>query len=142
VVVLPSGRRSTVSRVLGPDGPLEQAQAGQAVMLSLADEVDISRGDVIAATDDPPEVADQFAAHVLWMGEGQMLPGRPYWLKLGTRTVGATVSALKHKVDIDTQAPLAATHLELNEVGYCNLYLDQPIAFEPMPTTARSAASS
>ena len=131
VVVLPSGRRSTVSRVLGPDGPLEQAQAGQAVMLSLADEVDISRGDVIAATDDPPEVADQFAAHVLWMGEGQMLPGRPYWLKLGTRTVGATVSALKHKVDIDTQAPLAATHLELNEVGYCNLSLDQAIPFEP-----------
>ena len=131
VVVLPSGRRSTVSRVLGPDGPLEQALAGQAVMLSLADEVDISRGDVIAATDDPPEVADQFAAHVLWMGEGQLLPGRPYWLKLGTRTVGATVSALKHKVDIDTQAPLAATHLELNEVGYCNLSLDQAIPFEP-----------
>ena len=131
VVVLPSGRRSTVSRVLGPDGPLDEAQAGQAVMLSLADEVDISRGDVIAATDDPPEVADQFAAHVLWMGEGQMLPGRPYWLKLGTRTVGATVSALKHKVDIDTQAPLAATHLELNEVGYCNLSLDQAIPFEP-----------
>ena len=131
VVVLPSGRRSTVSRVLGPDGPLESASAGQAVMLSLADEVDVSRGDVIAAASDPPEVADQFAAHVLWMGEGQLLPGRPYWLKLGTRTVGATVSALKHKVDVDTQAPLAATHLELNEVGYCNLSLDQPIAFEP-----------
>ena len=131
VVVLPSGRRSTVARVLGPDGPLDAAQAGQAVMLSLADEIDISRGDVIAAAVDPPEVADQFAAHVLWMGEGQLLPGRPYWLKLGTRTVGATISALKHKVDVDTQALLAATHLELNEVGYCNLSLDQPIPFEP-----------
>ena len=80
---------------------------------------------------DAPEVSDQFAAHVLWMGEGQLLPGRPYWLKLGTRTVGATVTSLKHKVDIDTQAPLAATHLSLNEVGYCNLSLDQAIPFEP-----------
>lgn len=131
VVVLPAGRRSRIARVLGPDGALDAAQAGQAVMLVLADEIDVSRGDVIAAADDPPEVTDQFAAHVLWMGEGQLLPGRPYWLKLGTRTVGATITALKHKVDIDTQAPLAATHLELNEVGYCNLALDQAIAFEP-----------
>ncbi|KGQ17743.1 Sulfate adenylyltransferase subunit 1 [Lysobacter dokdonensis DS-58] len=131
VVVLPSGRRSRVARVLGPDGALDGATAGQAVMLVLADEIDISRGDVIAAADDAPEVSDQFAAHVLWMGEGQLLPGRPYWLKLGTRTVGATVTSLKHKVDIDTQAPLAATHLSLNEVGYCNLSLDQAIPFEP-----------
>jgi bifunctional enzyme CysN/CysC len=131
VVVLPSGRRSRVARVLGPDGAVEAAQTGQAVMLVLEDEIDISRGDVIAAADDPPEVTDQFAAHVLWMGEGQLLPGRPYWLKLGTRTVGATITALKHKVDIDTQAPLAATHLSLNEVGYCNFSLDQAIAFEP-----------
>jgi bifunctional enzyme CysN/CysC len=131
VVVLPSGRRSRVARVLGPDGPIEAAGADDAIMLTLADEIDVSRGDVIAAADDAPEVADQFAAHVLWMGEGQLLPGRPYWLKLGTRTVGATVSSLKHKVDVDTQAQLAATHLELNEVGYCNLALDQAIAFEP-----------
>jgi bifunctional enzyme CysN/CysC len=131
VVVLPSGRRSHIARVLGPEGALDGAVAGQAVMLVLDDEVDVSRGDVIATAEDAPEVADQFAAHVLWMGEGQLLPGRSYWLKLGTRTVGATVSALKHKVDIDTQAPLAATHLALNEVGYCNIALDQAIAFEP-----------
>ena len=131
VVVLPSGRRTRIARVLGPDGALEVAVAGQAVMLVLADEVDVSRGDVLAAAEDAPEVSDQFAGHVLWMGEGQLLPGRTYWLKLGTRTVGATVTALRHKVDIDTQAPLAATHLSLNEVGYCNLSLDQAIPFEP-----------
>ncbi|BCT92852.1 adenylyl-sulfate kinase [Lysobacter helvus] len=131
VVVLPAGRRSRVARVLGPEGARESAVAGQAIMLVLEDEIDVSRGDVIAAGDDAPEVSDQFAAHVLWMGEGQLLPGRPYWLKLGTRTVGATVSALKHKVDVDTQASLAATHLDLNEVGYVNLSLDQAIAFEP-----------
>jgi bifunctional enzyme CysN/CysC len=131
VVVLPSGRRSRLARVLGPDGEVDAAIAGQAAMLVLEDEIDVSRGDVIASAEDAPEVADQFAAHVLWMGEGQLLPGRSYWLKLGTRTVGATVSALKHKVDIDTQAPLAATHLALNEVGYCNISLDQAIPFEP-----------
>ena len=131
VVALPSGRRSTVARVLGPDGDLASAAAGEAVTLTLADEIDVSRGDVIAGADAPPQVADQFAAHLLWMGEQRLLPGRPYWLKLGTRTVSATVSALKHKIDVNTQAELAATHLELNEVGYVNLSLDQPIAFEP-----------
>jgi len=131
VVVLPAGRRSRIARLLGPDGSLDAAESGQAVMVSLEDEIDVSRGDVIASAEDAPEVTDQFAAHVLWMGDGQLLPGRPYWLKLGTRTVGATVTALKHKVDIDTQAQLAATHLALNEVGYCNFALDQAIAFEP-----------
>ena len=137
VVVLPSGRRSRVARVLGPDGDLARGMAGQAITLTLADEVDVSRGDVIASAEDPPQVADQFAAHLLWMGEHRLLPGRPYWLKLGTRTISATVSALKHKVDVNTQAELAATHLELNEVGYVNLSLDEPIAFEPY---ARSRA--
>ncbi len=131
VVVLPSGRRSTVARVLGAAGDIARAVAGQAITLTLADEVDVSRGDVIAAADDPPQVADQFAAHLLWMAEHRLLPGRPYWLNLGTRTVSATVSALKHKIDVNTQAELAATHLELNEVGYVNLSLDQPIAFTP-----------
>ena len=132
VVALPSGRRSRVARVVGGDGQdLPHAVRGQAVTLTLADEIDISRGDVIAAADAPPEVADQFAAHVLWMGERTLLPGRPYWLKLGSRTVGATVTEIKHRVDVNTQEHLAAKHLELNEVGACNLHLDQPIAFEP-----------
>ncbi|SBV36666.1 adenosine 5'-phosphosulfate kinase (modular protein) [uncultured Stenotrophomonas sp.] len=131
VVVLPSARRSTVRQVLGPDGPLDAAVAGQAVTLTLADEIDVSRGDVIAAAGDPPEVADQFAAHVLWMDDAALLPGRPYWLQIGSRTVAVSVSEIKHRVDVNTQEKLAAKRLELNEVGYCNLSLDEPIAFEP-----------
>nr|WP_182335109.1 sulfate adenylyltransferase subunit CysN [Stenotrophomonas acidaminiphila] len=131
VVVLPSARRSTVREVLGPDGPLDVARAGQAVTLVLADEIDVSRGDVIAAAGDPPEVADQFAAHVLWMDDAALLPGRPYWLQIGSRTVAASISEIKHRVDVNTQDKLAAKRLELNEVGYCNLSLDEPIAFEP-----------
>ncbi len=131
VVVLPSARRSTVRQVLGPDGPLDIARAGQAVTLVLADEIDVSRGDVIAAAGDPPEVADQFAAHVLWMDDAALLPGRPYWLQIGSRSVAASVSEIKHRIDVNTQDKLAAKRLELNEVGYCNLSLDEPIAFEP-----------
>ncbi|MDQ3286888.1 MAG: sulfate adenylyltransferase subunit CysN [Pseudomonadota bacterium] len=130
VVVLPSGRRSTVARIVTADGDLDQAQAGQAITLTLADEIDISRGDLIASAQQPAQVADQFAAHLLWMGDQPLLPGRPYWLKLGTSTVSATITEIKHKVDVDTQAELAAKHLELNEVGYCNINLDRPIGFE------------
>ncbi|MDQ3228530.1 MAG: sulfate adenylyltransferase subunit CysN [Pseudomonadota bacterium] len=131
VVVLPSGRRTQVARVLGPDGDVASARAGQAITLTLTDEVDVSRGDVIAAPHDAPAVADQFAVHLLWMGDAPLLPGRSYCLKLGARSVAATVSAIKHKVDVNTQAQLAATHLELNEVAYCNLELDEPIVYEP-----------
>ncbi|MBW8367005.1 MAG: sulfate adenylyltransferase subunit CysN [Arenimonas sp.] len=131
VVVLPSGRRTRVKRIVTADGDLPRAVAGQAITLTLADEVDVSRGDVIAAAGDPPQVADQFAAHLLWMDEQALLPGRPYWLKIGARTVTAQITDIKHKVDVNTQAELAARHLDLNEVGYCNLSLDQAIAFEP-----------
>ena len=131
VAVLPSGRRSSVARIVTADGDLASASDGQAVTLTLADEVDASRGDVIAAAGDPPEVADQFAAHLLWMGDERLLPGRPYLLKIGARTVGASVTEIKHKIDVNTQEHLAAKHLELNEVAYCNLHLDQPVAFEP-----------
>ncbi|MBF6022683.1 sulfate adenylyltransferase subunit CysN [Lysobacter niastensis] len=130
IVALPSGRRSKVARVVTADGDLDAAGEGQAITLTLADELDVSRGDVIAAGHNPPQVSDQFAAHVLWMGEQALLPGRPYWLKIGTRTVSASVTEIKHKIDVNTQEPLAAKHLELNEVGYCNLYLDQPVPFE------------
>jgi bifunctional enzyme CysN/CysC len=131
VVVVPSGRRSRVQRIVTADGDLARAVAGQAVTLTLADEVDVSRGDVLAAAEDPPQAADQFAAHLLWMGEQPLLPGRPYWLKIGTRTVTATVTEIKHKVDVNSQARLAAKHLALNEVAHVNLSLDQSIAFEP-----------
>ena len=130
IVVLPSGQRSQVARIVTADGDLARAGSGQAVVLTLADEIDASRGDVIASAANPPEIADQFAAHLLWMDARALLPGRPYWLKIGTRTVGAQVTEIKHKIDVNTQEELAARSLELNEVGYCNLYLDQPIAFE------------
>ncbi len=131
VVVLPSGRRSSVARIVTADGDLAAAGAGRAITLTLADEVDASRGDVIAAAGDPPEVADQFAAHLLWMGDERLLPGRPYLLQVGARTVGASITEIKHRIDVNTQEHLAAKYLELNEVAYCNLHLDQPIAFEP-----------
>ena len=130
VVALPSGRRSRIARVLVAGEEADRTARGQPAMLVLADELDIGRGDVIAAADAPPEVADQFAAHVLWMDAQPLLPGRPYLLKLGTATVGASVTEIKHRVDVDTQESLAAKELELNEVGFCNLHLDQPIAFE------------
>ncbi len=130
VVVLPSGQRTKVSAIVTADGDLAVAATGQAVTLTLDDEVDISRGDVIAAASQPPQVADQFAAHVLWMGESQLLPGRAYLLKSGTRTVSATVTEIKHRIDVNTQAQLAARQLDLNEVGVCNLSLDQAIPFD------------
>ncbi|PPV05533.1 bifunctional sulfate adenylyltransferase subunit 1/adenylylsulfate kinase [Xanthomonas bromi] len=129
VLVVPSGRRTQVASVRDANGAVDSARAGQAVTLTLHDEIDISRGDIVAAIDDPPEVADQFAAHLLWMDDAALLPGRPYWLKIGTRTVTASISEIKHKVDVNTQERLAAKRLELNEVGYCNLALDEPIAF-------------
>src|SRR5690606_10159006 len=100
VTVLPSGQRSTVARIVTADGDLDAACAGQAVVLALDDEIDASRGDVIAAAAQPPEISDQFAAHMLWMGEQPLLPGRPYWLRIGTRIVGAQVTDIRHKVDV------------------------------------------
>jgi len=131
VVVLPAGVRSHVARIVTADGDLERAHTGDTVTLTLADERDISRGDIIAAATKPPQVADQFAANLLWMDESPLLPGRPYWLKIGTRTVTAQITEIKHKVDVNTQERQAAKRLLLNEVAYCNISLDQPIAFEP-----------
>ena len=131
VRVVPGGRTSTVDRILAGDGDVEEAVAGQAVTITLADEIDISRGDVLAAADDPPEVADQFEAHVVWMHEHQMLPGRPYLLKIGTRTVGVSLSSPKYRINVNTLEHTAANSLELNEIGVCNLSLDRPIPFDP-----------
>ncbi len=130
IVVHPSGRRSQVARIVGGNEELGAAGEGQAIALTLVDEIDISRGDVISAARRPPQVADQFAAHLLWMSDAALLPGRPYWLKIATRTVGVQITEIKHKVDVNTQEELAAKRLELNEVGYCNISLDEAIAFE------------
>jgi bifunctional enzyme CysN/CysC len=129
--VLPSGRESTVTRIVTMDGDLDHAVAGQSVTLTLADEIDISRGDVIASPADLPGVADQFECVVVWMSDEPMLPGRPYWLKIGTRQVSATITEPKYKVNVNTLEHVAAKKLELNEIGICNLSLDQPVAFDP-----------
>ncbi|MFA6984868.1 MAG: adenylyl-sulfate kinase, partial [Arenimonas sp.] len=130
IVSASSGRKSRVSSLFLGDRPLDCAREGQSILLTLEDEIDISRGDIIAAADAPPPVSDQFGAHLLWMGDEALLPGRYYWLKLGTRTVGAQVTEIKYKADINTQEHIAAKRLELNEVAACNLSLDHPIAFE------------
>jgi bifunctional enzyme CysN/CysC len=131
IVALPSGRRSRVARIVTADGDLAEAVAGQSVTLTLADEIDVSRGDLIARADSQPAVADQFEATLVWMAEEPMLPGRPYLLKCGTRTVTATVNPLQHKIDVNTLAQHPARQLELNEIGLVHLGLDQPLAFDP-----------
>jgi bifunctional enzyme CysN/CysC len=131
VRVLPSGQTSKVSRIVTKDGDLDVAVAGQSITLTLADEIDCSRGDVLSSADSPPEVADQFEATLIWMGEEPMLPGRQYWLKIGAKLVSAQVAEPKYKVNVNTLEHLAAKQLELNEIGVINLSLDRPIAFDP-----------
>src|SRR6185437_11860018 len=131
IVVARSGRLSRVARIVTMDGDRDEAIAGDAVTITLADEVDVSRGDVLCDSHARPDVSDQFAAHLLWMAEEELLPGRQYLLKLATSTVAATVSTLKHKVDVNSLERLASRTLALNEVGYCNFSLAQPLAFDP-----------
>ena len=129
--VLPSGRLTRIERVVTSGGDLEQAVAGQSVTLTFADEVDCSRGDVIAVAAEPPEVADQFEATLVWMDEHELLPGRGYWLKLGTQTVTATVQHPKYEVNINTLEHLAAPTLGLNAIGVAEIATDREIVFEP-----------
>ncbi|MDV6265177.1 adenylyl-sulfate kinase [Rhodococcus sp. ACPA4] len=129
--ILPSGAESTVARIHTADGDLDQAVAGQSVTIVLADEVDVSRGDVIAAASSPPAVSDQFECHLVWMSEEPMLPGRQYLMKIGTRTVGASAAQPKYKVNVNTLEQTATRTLELNEIGVCNLNLDRQIPFDP-----------
>ncbi|WP_296674659.1 sulfate adenylyltransferase subunit CysN [Novosphingobium sp.] len=131
VRVLPSGKTSTVARIVTLDGDLDVAVAGQAVTLTLADEVDCSRGDVLAAADQPPEAADQFEATLVWLADEPLHVGRGYWLKLGTQTVSATVQQPKYTVNVNTLDQLAAKTLELNAIGVAELATDRPLVFEP-----------
>jgi bifunctional enzyme CysN/CysC len=130
----PSGRESRVARIVTADGDLSLAVAGQSITLTLEDEIDISRGDLISAAAAPAEVADQFEATIVWMADEPLLPGRPYLLKLGTRTVNATVTEPKYKVNVNTLEHLAAKKLDLNEIGVCNVALDRVVAFDPYTT--------
>lgn len=129
VKVLPSARETTIARIVTRDGDLDHAQAGQAIMLTLSDEVDAGRGYVICSADDPVEVADQFEAQILWMGDEPMLPGRPYLVKLGARTVPANLAQPKYEINVDTQEHIAAKTLELNQIGVCNISLDEQLPF-------------
>jgi bifunctional enzyme CysN/CysC len=131
VRVLPSGRETQVARIVSADGDLPRAIAGQSVTLTLASEVDVSRGDIIAAAAGAPQVASQFEATIVWMHEEPMLQGRAYLMKCGTRTVTATITPLKHKINVNTLDELPGERLELNDIGVCELELDRPIPFEP-----------
>ncbi len=130
VVVARSGQAARVERIVTGDGDLAEAVAEDAVTLTLDREIDLSRGDILVPPDARPEVSDQFAAHLIWMAEAPMLPGRPYVMKIGTRTIGAAVTELKHRVEMDTLKPLAAKTLALNDIGFANLSLAEPIAFD------------
>ena len=130
VRVLPSGKTTTIKSIVTLDGDLDQAVAGQSVTLTFADEVDCSRGDVITRADAPCEVADQFEAALVWMDEHEMLPGRPYLLKIGTQTVTATVTEPKYEVNVNTLEHLASKTLGLNAIGVVNISTDRPIPFE------------
>jgi bifunctional enzyme CysN/CysC len=127
---LPSGKEAMVDRIVTHDGDLEEAVAGQSITLTLDREIDISRGDLVTSASEPAAVGDQFQATVIWMHEDAMLPGRQYLLKIGARTVGATLAIPKHKVNVNTLEQLAARQLELNEIGVCTLSLDRPVAFD------------
>ena len=131
LIVAASGKESTLTRIVTADGDLQEARAGDAVTLTLADEIDIARGDVLAPADNRPEVVDQFAAHVLWMAEEPMLPGRSYLMRIGMKYVPARVTSLKHKVDVNTLEHIAAKTLGLNEIGLCNVATATPVAFDP-----------
>jgi bifunctional enzyme CysN/CysC len=130
VVVAGSGRETAIERIVTADGDLDAATAGDAVTVTLADEVDVARGDLLVHADRRPHVADQFAAHLIWMNEARLLPGRSYLLKCGARTTPARVTEIRHRVDVNTLDRHAAKHLDLNEVGYCNLATSAPIAFD------------
>jgi bifunctional enzyme CysN/CysC len=130
VRVLPSGKESTVARIVTQEGDLDRAIAGQSITLTLHHEIDISRGDLFSSADSPASVADQFEATVVWMSEDEMLPGRAYLLKIGAKTVGVTIAPPKYKVNVNSLEHLAAKTLHLNEIGVCNLNLDQVVAFD------------
>jgi bifunctional enzyme CysN/CysC len=131
VRVLPSGKTSIVSRIVAMGGDLDAAVAGQSVTVCLNDEIDCSRGDVLCIADNPPQIADQFEATIVWMADDPMVAGRRYWLKLGTQMVSATIASPKYQVNLETMVRLATKALDLNAIGVATLSTDKPIVFEP-----------
>ncbi len=130
VTVAASGRTSTIARIVTLDGDLDEAGAGRAVTLTLADQIDISRGDVLAAPTEPVPVADKFDAQIVWLSEHTLFPGRSYIVKLGTRSVSGSVTRIRHRIDINSFENVAADTLEMNDVAAVSLSLTAPIAVE------------
>ena len=128
--VQPSGKTSSVERIVTQDGDLEMAVAGQSVTMTLTDEIDISRGDIISTTDTPASSANQFESTIIWMNENTLLPGRAYLLKCGTSTSTATITDIKYETNVNTLEQIAAKQLEMNSIGTCNINLDRQIAFD------------
>jgi len=140
VLVAGAGRTARVKEIVSFDGALAGAAEGDAVTLTLDREIDIARGDLLADPREPPECVDQFAAHVIWLSEQPLVPSRSYLLKIGTRTVPATVTALKHRINVETLAQLADKTLGLNEIGFCNLSTATPVAFDPYKANRHTGA--
>jgi bifunctional enzyme CysN/CysC len=134
VRVVPSGRQSHVARILVGDRETEAAVAGQSILLTLTDDIDVSRGDVLTRADSPVEVASALEATIVWLHDRPLLPGRSYVIKLATQTVSGTIAPLKHKIDVNSLERIAAKSLELNEIGVCSIELTRPVAFEPYAT--------
>ena len=128
---LPSGKTSTVKSVVTMDGELDEAVAGQSITITLEEEIDCSRGDVLATADDPPEVADQFETTIVWMDDEPLVVGRGYWLKLGTQMVSVTIAEPKYEIDVNTMEHLASQTLNLNQIGVCEITTDRRIVFDP-----------
>jgi bifunctional enzyme CysN/CysC len=130
IAVLPSGQITKIKKIIGAGGDLDAAQARDSVTVTLTDDIDIARGDMLAAMRDRPQIADQFMAHLIWMSNEQLLPGRSYFMKINNCNIAATVTELKHQLDVNTLSKLAAKTLGLNEVGVCNLSVARPVAFD------------
>ncbi|MGF1545294.1 MAG: sulfate adenylyltransferase subunit CysN [Parvularculaceae bacterium] len=140
IVVSPSGKRSKVKSIVTYDGEAAAAGPHNAVTLTLEDEIDISRGDIICAGDAPAPQTDQFAARVIWMSEDAMFPGRQYLIKTANKTTPAAFTGLKHKINVNTLERLSGKTLELNEIGVCNVSTSQPIAFDAYKDNSTAGA--
>lgn len=141
IVVSASGHASRVKEIVTYDGELSRAEAGDAVTITLQDEIDIVRGDILAKPTERPEVADQFAAHLIWMDQDPLVPARNYVVRIGTQTItSASVTAIKYRIDVNTREHLAATTLGLNEIAFCNFATALPVAFDPYEANRRTGA--
>jgi len=140
IVVAASGLTSRVARIVTYDGDIARAEAGDAVTLTLVDDVDVGRGDMLSRPEQRPEVADQFTAHIIWMDREALVPGRSYILRLGTQSVAASITTIKHKIEVNTREHLAATKLDLNEIGLCNVATMLPLSFDAYTQNRRTGS--